>query len=161
MLIEIQLDGIDAALRKLKKYLNPERDKIMRKAYDAAGKYIRDTAKRLVKQQSGTLRKSLILKVKYYRQKGIIVAIIGPKTNYQGSYKGVTRVAHKYGHLVEGGRKSFQQEFRPFLRMGNDVKIMRVVPAAKPKPFIGKAVRQGQRRALDIISNTIKKGLEK
>lgn len=161
MQIDIDLTGIDEALKRLKRYLNPERNRLMQKAYNAAAKYIRDLAKRYVSVQSGTLKRSMTVKIKIYNNRMTIVAMIGPKSWYKGEYKGNKRISHFYAHLVEGGRKGFYQKFRPFKRFGDETVVTRFVKPARKKPFVGKSARTGQRRALDIIASTIKAGFEK
>lgn len=153
---EIELKGFDDALKTLKRYLNPERNKIMKAAFNDAAKYLKMLAKLYARKQSGTLSRSIIIKLKVYKDRGIIVAMVGPKSWYMGQYKGQKRIAHKYAHLVEKGRKGFMQ--KAYI-LGRSTPIMRYVKRARPFPFVGRAARTGNNRAIEIIRVRIKTGM--
>lgn len=154
---DIELDGVQEALRNLRRYLAPERNRVMMKAYRDAANFIKRLAKTYTHRQSGTLSKSITIKVKMYPN-GNIVALIGPKSWYIGNYKGVKRIAHKYAHLVEKGRKGFRQKY---IIKSTGTYAVRFVKPAPPYPFIGKSVRNGGRIALQLIEERIATGLGK
>ena len=167
-MIRIELQGAREALKGLKKYQNPERRKLLNKAMKAAAKYLLQIARSFVPVESGTLKKSLAIKVKYYKNTDSIVGIVGPKKWFTLSGKakfyaqGGQRIAHKYAHLAEYGRKAIIN--RKLLRFPDgsvaSIKVQgSVIPAAKGKPFISKAAKIGGKRALKVMQQVIEAGL--
>lgn len=111
--IEVEFKGLDKALTQLAQYGKKGKkgfQKVIRAGATAATK----EARKLTPKDSGTLRKSLISKIKVYRNSDMMVAIIGPKTKMKVAYKNGIRWPSKYANLVHGGTR--RTKATPFLR---------------------------------------------
>lgn len=121
--IKEKVVGLGDCLRVLDNLKRATRGKILRKALGAAGKLILWKAKSLAPKETGLLRKSLGRKVKVYRESGVGVVIVGPRTGFRqdvvrrkGKWLPTKMVANpvKYAHLQELG--TVHRPARPFLR---------------------------------------------
>lgn len=79
--------------------------KVGRQAVSAGATPISKAAQEGAAEETGALKLALKggKKVKAYKNSGVAVAIVGPRTNVQTEYKGKVRKPFKYAHLVEGG----------------------------------------------------------
>lgn len=180
VLVNITLGGIKKALKDLKKFRKPERIKVFIKALRAAGntflKAFRKEAKK--HDRSGTFRKALSMKQKYYKNSDTLIIMIGIKSWFAGTYRGKKVVPHKYGHLLLGGHDGFTQQYKviPGRRYmirgksglvvaknnsGQTVSIRRRVGAAKGDDFITRIASSHRGQALAAAVAVVKKGLNK
>ncbi len=113
-----KITGLGDAFHKLDGVKTAMRSRILKLAVGDGMRVILGAAKSAAPQDSGLLRRSLGQKVKGYRDSGIVVGIVGPRTGFKESVttkrgRTVYRNATKYAHLVELGTKRMQA--RPFL----------------------------------------------
>ena len=117
--------------------------KITRQAVNAGATPVVKAARAKAAKESGLLRKSLGKKIRTYKQSGTVAAIIGPRTDVEGEYKGEIRKPKFYAHLVEGGHIDAN---------GNHV------PA---QPFLRPAFDETQGQALEVIKEKLAEGVVK
>ena len=131
-----QVEGLEAIKAQLRELPRKLAAKLEKKAINEAGKLVLQRAKALAPiredrrqgYKGGLLRKSLARKVKVYRNRGIIVAIVGArKEGFRrqiGTRKDGTPIfanSTKYLHLVELGTRTAQG--KNFLRQAlNEVR---------------------------------------
>ncbi len=117
---------------------------IQRKAITAGTKPIADAEKRLAPQQSKTLRKSIGRKTKIYRNSGIGVGIVGPRSKFTKVIgqtrkgKPIVRQPSRTAHLVERGTKR-----------------------SRPEPFVGPAVNEAANAATAAMAEKAAEELAK
>lgn len=124
------------------------------------------TARQLVTQRTGLLRKSLGKKQKKYGQKGNIYTIIGPLTGFKDPATGENPV--NIAHLVEFGTKGhvIKPEKKRALRFTSagfaDIARASVQhPGATAKPFMRPAFDAHKEQVLQIVGTELGKGLER
>ena len=85
--IKLELKGWDELLRKLKK-LEGSLEKIGEQAIREVAENIRDTAKRLVRVDTGSLRRSIRLQAKSSNNIGVVAGgkVVNPKTGREVDY---------------------------------------------------------------------------
>ncbi len=117
--------------------------RVLRSAVSAASTPIVRAAKANANdsKESGTLKKSLGRKLKTYTDTQTVVAVIGPRTNVTGTWKGKKRWPAKYAHLVEGGHID---------EHGNYV---------QPKPFLRPAFDSTQGQAVEVMKSKLAEGV--
>lgn len=113
-----KIGGLGDVFRKLDGVKNALRNRILRAAVGDGMKVVLDAAKAGAPRDSGLLRRSLGRRVKVYRNSGVVVGIVGPRTGFKEAVatkrgRTVTRNATKYAHLVELGTR--RMAARPFL----------------------------------------------
>ncbi len=119
-----RIDGLPGLLRSLEGLQDKLRKKTLKDAIGAASKVVLWEARRRAPRGSGLLRKSLGRKVKVYRNSGVVVGIIGPRTGFKiqvgvrirGKNAGKPIYANptQYAHLVELGTR--RSAAKPFLK---------------------------------------------
>lgn len=79
-----KMTGLAGVLANLQKIASQTtRSKILRKAVTAAARPMLQQAKATVAVKEGWLKRSLGVRIQTYRQTGVVVAIIGPRTGFQ------------------------------------------------------------------------------
>lgn len=122
--VQAKITGVKELTATLSGLARAVRNKILRKMMGEAGKVVLKRAKQLVPRETGLLKKSLGRKVKLYRNSGVGVAVVGPRTGpkfrqtvtrTKGRWFPRTAISSptKYAHLVEGG--TGHSPARPFL----------------------------------------------
>src|SRR4051812_47249427 len=77
--------------------------KVLRSAVSVAATPVVKAAKQNANKESGLLKKSLGKKIVTNKQKQSVTAVIGPRRDVSGTYKGKRRKPSRYAHLVEKG----------------------------------------------------------
>lgn len=115
-----KLEG-DKQLQRLFKEL-PKRiiKKGLRAAMNAGATPVVKAAKARAPKQSGLLKKSMGKKVKTYPS-GVVTAVIGPKRQTVGEYKGKKRVPGNYAHLVEKHEPFLEPAFESTKQQAEDI----------------------------------------
>lgn len=157
--IKARLEGVETALAALGEVARTVRNKVLRKAVNAASRLVLDAARALVPKDTGMLRKSLGVRIQTYRGSGKVVAVIGPRTGYTRTRSGTQQTAlgrkiketgrnpSKYAHLVEYGHA--------LVRGG---KVAGSVPA---KPFLRPAFETNKGQLAETMSRLIAQEIEK
>lgn len=113
-MISAKVEGLAAVKAALDKAARKVKQKATRKAANAGSRIVLWAMKAAVRNVTGLLRKSLGRKVKAYRDTGVAVGIVGPRTK---QFKVLLRTARKgknagkpvyanptqYAHLVDRG----------------------------------------------------------
>lgn len=141
--IQGKIEGLGEVLARLDGVEKKTKKKILRKAVGQAGKILLKAAKQRAQKKSGLLRKSLGRKVKVYRNSGVAVAIVGPRTGYRQEVsrdgrKPVMSDPIRYAHLVELGT-SHSAAF----------------------PFLTPAIEENAERIKDAMAGVIADGIAK
>lgn len=151
-------------MQGIEKLQGPERLKLMKKAMRAAGRVMLQVARRvykgMVKDRSGTLRKSLKSRLRFYKKADVLVLLVGVQSWFKGEYNGQRVIAHKYAHLVTRGRKKFRQTYRYKDRKGRVWTARRWVKGTVGRDFIEVASRAAVNTATEAIRNTVAQGLQ-
>lgn len=151
------------ALRGLAKYEKlSDRNKLLRKALRKAGNYILKLTKQYVPKNSGLLKKSLAVKVRYYSKTKAMVVVIGPRSWYTGTVNGKKQITHKYAHIAERGRKAIMNRKLIKSASGKFFSVQlhgSFIAAAKGQSFVAKAAKIGARQAIAIVREVIDAGL--
>ena len=101
--------------RNLKRLADKVQKKLLRQAVQAGSKPVVKAARNAAPVESGTLKKSIGVRMKVYKRQATVVAIVGPRTGFGFTDdEGTRRDPARYGHLVEGG--TVYQGPRAFLR---------------------------------------------
>lgn len=115
MTIQIDLTGLKEILAKLDGLAKPGKVRmIYRKVLNAITKPVLKTAKSLVPERTGQLRKSLGRKVRTYPGSGVTVGVVGPRFGFKIEINGKSINPVHYAHLQENGTKFHAPQ--PFLR---------------------------------------------
>lgn len=106
-------------------------DKVFRRGLSSAGRKatrpVVVSAKAAVAVESGALKKSIGLRTKVYRQTGVMIFVVGPRSGFAGLYQGRKRDPRFYAHLVEGGHVV-------------KIRAAGIVGKVAPKPFLKPAL---------------------
>lgn len=154
----IGLHGVKEALRGLRKYANPYRKQLMRKALRAAGRYLLALAKLYVPKNSQLLFRSLTTRMKYYAKNDVLVLVMGPKSWATTIHNGRKQIAHKYAHLAEDGRSAVVNRKLMPMNINGRWLFRKHVRAAAGQPFVKRSVRVGGGQALDEIRKVVAAG---
>ena len=140
------VDGLQSILKSIDGLNKSLKNKLLRRALGEAGKLILKVAKTRAPRETGILKKSLGRKVKIYRQTGVGVAIVGPRTGFRqnvlrkkGKWAPTQAIANptKYAHLQELGTVT-----------------------RRAQPFLAPAIAGQQSAVRDAISAVITKGID-
>lgn len=137
----VTLIGDKALERKLKALPERVQRRVMRGAINAAATPVVKSAKSKAKKQSGLLKRSLGKKVFTNKKRQSVTAIVGPRKQVKGEYKGQVRKPSRYAHLVEKGYIDEQ---------GNHV---------PPQPFLNPAMRETEGQALNVMQTKLAEGV--
>jgi HK97 gp10 family phage protein len=89
--------------------------KLLRQAVQASSKPVVKAARNAAPVETGTLKRSIGVKMKIYKRQATAMAIVGPRTGFGFTDDdGVRHDPANYGHLVEGG--TVYQGAQPFVR---------------------------------------------
>ena len=116
---DIQLIGDKKLIRKLKVLSSATVNKIVRPSMKRASKpVITDARNRVPMGGTGLLKKSIGRRGKTYKNSGVLVEVIGPRSGFKRTVeidgKAVIKNPTKYAHLVEFGTSKTGAQ--PFLR---------------------------------------------
>jgi HK97 gp10 family phage protein len=112
MTIRVKVEGLDKLFARIRALQKKMANSIMRKVLRAGAIELRNVARTYIKKDTGTLYKSMHIKVKAYRNTGVVVAVVGPRTKFVKQTAKGKRWASKYAHLYEFGRATFKQKDR-------------------------------------------------
>jgi hypothetical protein len=155
--ITIKLDDrkVQRMLREL-----PDRieRKVLRQAINVATTPAVRAAKRLApKGESGLLKKSIGKKIKTYKRTNTAVALVGPRKQTVGEYKGKPRKPSKYAHLVERGTKA--HKITVVFKDGHKATFSH--PGSKAKPFLKNAQETSLSQYQSICKARVAEGVIK
>lgn len=140
---EMQLFG-DKALTRLFEGLGERvQRRVLRSAVTAASTPVNRAAKARAPKQSGLLKKSLGRKVVTNTKTQTVTAVIGPRTNIVGEFKGKKRKPSRYAHAVEKGFVDAAGNFVP------------------PKPFLNPAMAATEAQAVGVLQDKLAAGVER
>ena len=118
-LIKLQMTGLDELLRNLATLGHAIQGRVLRRAVRAAAKPVIQAARARIPSDTGNLKKSIGVRIWTPASKvdrggalrnvssGVTMAIIGPRAGFVVTTKdGQKRVATRYAHIIEGGRKT-------------------------------------------------------
>lgn len=160
--ISAKLDGMGAVMRRLAAIKQGARNRILRKALNAAARPMQQTAKELAPKESGLLRRSITVKVQT-TGKGEVVALIGPKRGLKKSVKvKKDRVYRQRGRLTLRIRNPLAQ----YLVMVRDpVRYAHLVEkgtvSRQAKPFLQPAFDRNKSQAESTIARIVGEEIEK
>lgn len=117
--------------------------KLLRQAVNVAATPVVKAAKQNAKKESGLLKKSLGKKIVTNTKRQSVTAIIGPRRDVTGTYKGKVRKPSRYAHLVEKGHID---------------QAGRYIPA---QPFLNPALASTQSQSLGILQSKLADGVVK
>jgi HK97 gp10 family phage protein len=177
--VQVKWEGLKPWLDRLKNVDKSLRKKIVKQAVNEAGRLTLQYAKQNIRsQRTGMLRKSLGRKIKVYRQSGIVVAIVGPRSGYAKVRSGGRKLTAfgkksqalkvdpaKYAHLVEKGRASVQVKDKRVLSdlLSSGGRSNRIygkrVSAAAPRPFLRTALEQHHAEIMEAMRTIIAAGI--
>lgn len=133
-----KLTGVAATVQKLRQFPAKIQTKVIKKATTKGAQITTKEVKQRVPTQSKLLKKSIGYKVRVYRQSGVVVAFIGARLGFKGTFNGKPRDPRYYIHLVEKGRKAIKVKKKKVLSDGTKF-YGRSVAAATPKRPLARA----------------------
>ena len=160
--------GLQELLQTLAAIPNGIRTKVLAEAVSAAADPLVSSAKSFAKtsERTGALRKSIGKVVRQYPNRGVAIALVGPRHGY---YRGGQKVGKgkfgggkldspvKYGHLIEYGHHAVSPEKGKTVRKGTAQKVS-WVPA---KPFLHPALLATKGAVQAKLRQGIADGMEK
>jgi len=189
--VKVQFTGLQEILKRLDAVEKKVRKKILRKAIGAANKIVLKAAKAKVRKgATGLLKKSLGSRIKVYRQGGVVVGIVGPRSGFKKTREGraQTSLGAKfaaagsrptlYAHLVEGGRKAVSAGTKSVKGKGGKARtkatgkkslaftaggktvFARQVRAVPPRPFMRPALTSTAGKVENVMRQIILHGIE-
>ncbi len=158
--IEGKLTGLQDLFRKLDELESKVRKKITSKALQAGMKPLTKAARAGIHDDTGQLRRSLGTRTRTYRNSGVVVVMMGPRTGFKttrssGQFQNPTQ----YAHLVERGRKGVQVARARVLSSRVQV-FGKQVAAVPPRPFMQMAWDSQKANVEQIIRDRILEGIE-
>jgi HK97 gp10 family phage protein len=151
--IQARVEGVEKAIKSLDALGRTVKNQILRKAMRAGARIIITAARAKVPVDTATLKKSFSVKLKAYRQSGVMVAVVGPRTGMKkqvgtrirGAHKGeaVYRNPAKIAHLVEKGHARGKGK-----------------AAAPPHAFLKPALDETTGQVRDAVIEAIQAGIE-
>lgn len=139
----LQLFGDKALKRTFERMGERVQRKLLRQAVSAAATPVNKAAKQNAAKESGLLKKSLGRKLVTNKRRQSVTAIIGPRRNVVGEYKGKPRKPSRYSHMVEKGFIDRSGKFVP------------------PQPFLAPGMASTQRQAVGIMRDKLAAGVVK
>ena len=135
--------GDKALERKLKSLGERVQRRVLRSAVTASATPVVKAAKAKAdaSKESGLLKRSLGKKTFTNKKRQSATAIVGPRKNVQGTYRGKLRKPSRYGHLVENPHIDSRGNY---------------VPA---KPFLNPAMRETEGQALGVMKSKLAEGV--
>ena len=132
------LEGLSQVMAAVQDLGRRKAGAIQRKAVTAGGQEVLQEMREDAPRDKGVLAKSLGKKIRVYRQSGVTVAIIGPRSDYQRDVtigkrirRTITRRPVRYAHLVDKG--TFRSRAYPFTEQALAVAKSRALAAMEQK----------------------------
>jgi HK97 gp10 family phage protein len=152
-----KLVGIEPLIKKLDGLKGAVRNKIIRDAFKPVARGIKDSAKQRVRVDTGWLRKSLDVRIQTYRNSGITVAVIGPRTGFQKDKKTGKKVLTTYGKKMVASIARRPTQYAHLVELGHATSGGGKVQAY---PFLEPAWKANEQWALNMLKQRILAGLE-
>jgi HK97 gp10 family phage protein len=141
--VSAQLIG-DKQLEKLFKTLGERvQRKVLRKAVNKSATPLVKAARADAPKESGLLKKAMGKKVVTDKQRQSVTAIVGPRRNVVGQYKGKLRKPARYSHLAHNGFIDKDGNHHP------------------GTPFLTKAQDETKGQVLDTLRDELASGVAK
>ena len=112
--VTIKLEGVQQLLKNLEQFSQTIQRRIVRKAVSAGSTPMLQAVKAAAPRETGLLKKSIGRKVKTYRNSGVVLVIIGPRSGFRTVIDDKPRNPLMYAHLVEFGTS--KAPAKPFMR---------------------------------------------
>lgn len=103
MSVRVRLEGMQTLLKNLEQFPRTIQRRIIRKAVSAGSTPVLQAIKANTPRDSGQLKRSIGRKIKTYRNSGIVIAILGPRSGFRTVIDGRPRNPLRYAALVEYG----------------------------------------------------------
>lgn len=163
--IKGKLEGLDDVIRQMQGIKKSVRNRALRAGVTKAARILRKAARANIKPRTGLLKKSLDARVKVYKQGGIVVAVVGPKTGMKQRVTlpdGTTTVEDpaKIAHFVEKGRQGVRVKTRKVLSNGAVI-FGRAVKAFLGRPFLRPAFDLSKTQMQDAIREELRRAIAK
>ncbi len=163
--IQARVTGLEDLFKRMEGLKAAVQKKILRKALGEASKVVLKAAKASLDgmtsgDATGQTRRSLGRRTKTFRNTGVVVVIIGPRTGFKvalpgGQWHNPTNIAH----LIERGRQAVAARNQRVL--SNRVKVFGKVVAAVPaRPFMQTAWNSQLANVERIVREKILEGIE-
>lgn len=135
------------------------RNRIKRLALRKAQKPLRERTRALARKESGLLKKSIGTKEKTYKNSGVVMAIVGPRSGFKRwvTVRGLRKLRNpvRTAHLVEQGTRAHDIPIRRGPFAGTVVHH----PGAHPYPFLEPAWASQKSLVETILKREIEKGI--
>ena len=149
---------VDRALRTLPQKVY---DKVVGQAAAASVRPMVTAARSRVSTEHGTLKKSLGVKRKNYKNSGVVFVAVGPRKGFRDEATGEDPV--NIAHLVEFGTKSHMIGSKKIILAIGPIAIRGTVqhPGSGPKPFLRPAYDEKKGGVLKIYRKKLLAGIER
>ena len=177
--VKMKINGLEPLLRRLGELDAKLRKKTLKKATEAGSRILLAEMKSRVPRDTGMLIKALGQKIRVYRNSGIVVAIVGPRTGLKrikvpkgrfletkpgsGRYRDTgtvqirTALGERFAALgVAPTRYAHLVEFGTAPRVSKSGRNSGQMPA---RPFMRPALETAARRIMDVMREVIEAGL--
>jgi len=139
---EIDIRGLDDAIKKLKKLEEKVQKKVARGTARAAAKPFVEEAKRRAPVKTGNLRKSIGIIAKRSKTPGIVRFWVGPRSGRHLKSDGFYGAFVEYGHQIKKDKKVVGTVSpKPFIRPAAESALEKSINAAK-KYFIDQVEKE-------------------
>lgn len=164
-----EVRGVEELVRQLDQFDNPELDKRMKKALLAGARELRKEIVRQAPEKTGTLKRSIRAKALRDRPGMPPAAVVGPRRSRTKRLRERTAQGLRatdwapHAHLVIAGTKAhaIRARGKRALRipgLGGVHFVREIVhPGADANPFVERAIRAAEGRALDAVRRTFEK----
>lgn len=174
--LRVEIKGFKGIIREIRKNAPAKeyRAKLLKTALNAVGGVVARTLRQLSPVRSGTMKKSMKHKTKYYKKSDTVVVLVGVKSKFKGNYQGKVVTPTNYAHLVTRGRKAFTQEIKigrgksfragKILITNNTTRVIvfkRRVGAARANNFFNIAIKSSAAKALATARKRLEKAYAK
>lgn len=173
MAVTAQVIGAEAVMKSLANLKGAVQRRLVRGALTAAARVVAKEMKALAPRDSGLLKKSIGQVVRTYRNKGVTLAVIGPRRGFKrfvnrtradGSKRQVMSDPVKYARLVEFGTEPHA------LGKGSDLLTKKkskgkqhglMHPGTRAQPFIRPALERKKAEAMNVFTQKLREGMER
>lgn len=146
-----KITGLAKVLERLARFKSQSvRNRILRPALQAATKPLLDRARANVPVDQGWLRRSLGRRTQTYRQSGVVMVLVGPRTGWQRNKKTGQRKLTAYGAKLRGKTKQRPTQYAHLVEFGTRPhsvargarlkkkkgRTSKPHPGARPRPFL-------------------------
>lgn len=162
--VACKIDGLKDMIDKVNALDKKMRNKILRKAVNAAGKIVLKAARAGFRKgwnvDTGWLKKSMGSRVKVYRRSGVVVAIVGARRKMRKDRKTKSRVLSTFGRrLSASGLKNVPTSYAHLVEFGTKGRVNKhganrgtVVPRAFLRPALIRSKGAVRERMRAIIT---------